>query len=202
MTGGMNPSRILLLPLAVLPACASAPAPIPVEPSVSASTSVGHVAKPAEVQANWKERLPQPYVFVEHRGDYRGLGDPMRRLLETAAASDLELTGPPFALFFDDPGRVPVPGLRARACLPVADGNDLPAGVSYDVLPRTMVVYTRVAGAYPEVPRVYPALFHYVRELGWTPGGPVREVYLVNPAGIAHLDELVTEVQVPWAAAR
>ena len=64
-----------------------------------------------------------------------------------------------------------------------------------------MVVYARVPGAYPEVARTYPALFAYLRELGWRQGGPVREVYLVNPVEARSYDELLTEVQIPWVAA-
>lgn len=63
-----------------------------------------------------------------------------------------------------------------------------------------MVVYARVAGAYPEVARTYPALFSYLTSLGWQQGGPVREVYLVNPGDVASYGDLVTEVQIPWTA--
>lgn len=155
---------------------------------------------PAHVEANWKERLTQSYVFVEHGGDYRDLGNAMRRLFEQAAELGLDTGGAPFALFFDDPGRVPVTDLRARACLPVTECPSRLGELRFDLLPRAMVVYARVSGPYPEAARSYPALFSYLRELGWNQGGPVREVYLVNPSSVASYDELVTEVQIPWAA--
>jgi effector-binding domain-containing protein len=145
--------------------------------------------------------MSQPYVFLERRGDYRELGQAMRELLECATETGLEDTGAPFALFFDDPGRVPHGDLRARVCLPVADRpSRLPDRLEFDVLPRSMVVYARVPGGYPEVASAYPALFEYLHELGWRQGGPVREVYLVNPLEVQSFDELLTEVQIPWAA--
>lgn len=156
-----------------------------------------------EIEANWKERLAQLYVFVEHRGDYRRLGDSMRRLMAWARASGIQASGAPFALFFDDPGQVPVSELHARACLPVAEAPaTLGSGVSVDVLARSMVVYARIPGAYPSVARAYPALFAYLRELGWQQGGPIREVYLVDPVDVRNHDELLTEVQIPWVAGR
>jgi effector-binding domain-containing protein len=149
-------------------------------------------------EANWKERVAQPYVFVEQRGDYRELGSAMRALLESAAAGAIEASGPPFALFFDDPGRVPRPELRARVCLPVAERGRVAPGLQADVLPRALVVYAEVPGAYPEVPRAYPALFSYLAEQGWVATGPVREIYLVNPGAVGSYEELRTEVQIPW----
>lgn len=144
--------------------------------------------------------MAQPYVFVEHIGDYRTLGDAMRTLFTLAQESEVERAGPPFALFFDDPGRVPVDRLRARACLPVKESPGQRGALQFEVLPRAMVVYARVPGAYPEVARSYPALLSYLRELGWEAGGPIREVYLVNPAEAAGYDQLETEVQIPWRA--
>ena len=167
------------------------PEPLPV--ALSASTGT--------IEANWKERLAQTYVYVEHVGDYRRMGDAMRRLFASAQEANLEPSGAPFALFFDDPSRVPAGELRARACMPVAERPaGLARGLAFDELPRCMVVYARVPGAYPEVARTYPALFAYLRELGWRQGGPVREVYLVNPVEARSYDELLTEVQIPWVA--
>ena len=162
---------------------------------ISAQGDVEHV------EANWKERLAQPYVYIEHVGDYRRMGDSMRQLFASTAGCGIEGAGAPFALFFDDPGRVAVGELRGRACLPVAERPfGLGSGLEFDLLPRSMVVYARVGGAYPNAARAYPALFEYLRELGWRQGGPIREVYLVNPVEARSYDELLTEIQIPWIA--
>lgn len=152
------------------------------------------------IVANWKERLAQPYVYLERQGDYRELGDSMRALLTEAAELGLESRGAPFALFYDDPGRVPAAELRARVCLSVDERPARLARLRYDVLPRAMVVYAEVPGPYSELARSYPVLFDYLRELGWRAGAPIRELYLVNPGEVTDLSELRAEVQVPWTA--
>lgn len=171
-----------------------APAPDP-EALRAAREAAFHVSA-----VNWKERLAQGYVYLEGTGDYRGSGAIMRDLFALAEAAELEPTGPPFALFYDDPRHTPVDELRMRACLPIEPGTDCPRGLLNDVLPRELVVYARVRGAYPDVPRSYGALFQYAADHGWKAGGPVREVYLVDPGSAQGPDELETEVQLPWSA--
>ena len=154
----------------------------------------------APIVANWKERLEQPYLYVERTGDYRELGASMRALLSEAAELGLESRGAPFALFYDDPGRTPAEELRARVCLPVGERPARIGRLRYDVLPRAMVAYAEVVGPYPELPRSYPVLFTYLAELGWRAGAPIREIYLTNPSEVADLGELRAEVQIPWSA--
>jgi len=149
---------------------------------------------PVEVQ--WKERMAQPYVFLEHNGDYRLMGATMRQLMQAAAG--LPVTGPPFALFYDDPGSTPLSELRARVCLPVAtEPQTMPSDFRYEVLPRSMVVYARVSGPYDHAGRIYGQLFAYMQKLNWKRGGPIRETYLVNPGEVADPARLWAEVQIP-----
>jgi len=188
-------SQRLLPPLAGLILALACSSPGLAPPSTAIPPRAGMTGA---LEANWKERLAQPYVFVEHQGDYRDLGEAMRSVLGAARAQGLEPAGPPFALFYDDPGAVAADQLRARACLPVQARPERLGTLTYDELPRAMVVYARVPGPYPEVPRSYPALFTYLEGLGWAPGGPIREVYLVDPGAVSSYDELLTEVQIPW----
>jgi effector-binding domain-containing protein len=147
-------------------------------------------------RASWKERLEQPYLFAEQRGDYRRVSDCFERVFWEAQHLGLRLDGAPFALFFDDPRRVPLDELRARACIPVTGLPERLGTLRYDVLPRAMVVYGRVQGQSASVPLAYPMLFDYLRRLGWQQAGPVREVYLGKAL---HESEPVTEIQIPWA---
>jgi effector-binding domain-containing protein len=59
-----------------------------------------------------------------------------------------------------------------------------------------MVVYAQVPGPYNETGRSYGSLFEYMRGLGWERAGPLREIYLINPAEVAP-DELLAEIQLP-----
>ena len=169
-----------------------------------ATTYAGPAAIPAQLVAtdvSWKERLEQPYVYLEVFGDYRDVGSAMRSMLERARLAGVEPGGPPFVLYFDDPASVPVERLRARACLPIATRIGSVPGLSADLLPRAMVAYTRVRGPYPELPRVYPGLFAYLADHGWVPAGPLREIYQTDPGSVQTWNELESELQLPWTTA-
>lgn len=152
-----------------------------------------------EVHANYKERLEQRYVYVDVLGSYVQTGRALAPLAERMRVAGLEPSGPPFGLYFDDPGKVAVAELRSRACFPVDRAPGATSGLDADVLPRAHVVYAVVAGAYPEVPRAYPGLYAYMERMGWVEAGPIREIYLVAPATVASPDELLCEVQIPSA---
>lgn len=158
------------------------------------------VAPYDQVHVNWKQRLDQPYVYVEYRGDYRKIGSAIRTLQERVDTAGIVPLGELFCLYYDDPGWTDTAELRARACLPVNDRAGEGFDLGYDVLPSETVVYAVVAGPPGVVPRTYPQLFEYISRRNWEREMPIREVYLnvgesTNPSG------LLTEVQVPWTYA-
>jgi effector-binding domain-containing protein len=195
------PLVLLLCACQATPVPGVATAPAPALPELP--TDLPIAAPPYDqVAVDWKQRLDQPYVFLAGTGSYTGIGTLLEELFAGASAQRIEVTGPPFALYYDDPGHVPADQLRMRACLPVGAPATPAAPLGYEVLDSTTVVYAYVSGPYPDVPRAYPALFGFLRRLDWVAAGPVREVYLRNPADVADWSELVTEVQIPAAAAR
>lgn len=151
----------------------------------------------ADLHVDWKHRLDQPFVFLEHRGSYVETGQLLPRLQRAMADQGLTAAGPPFALFYDDPGAVPIGELRSRACIPVERELAPRPPLAFDVLPSTTVVYAVVSGAYPEVPRSYPGLYAYMARLRWVEDGPIREIYLVDPGRVQDWSELLCEVQIP-----
>jgi effector-binding domain-containing protein len=188
-----------LLTAAALCGCAADPAaPDPAPQSLSVTPDV-RITKPpySQVHVEWKERLDQAYVYVEHQGDYRRIGSAIDALLREAELQRLQPTGPVFALFFDDPGATEVLALRSRACLPVAGSLRVKTPLAYEVLPGAPVIYAVVAGPYSDVSLSYPALGKYLADRGWVESGPWREIYL-NAGQVGDLAELLTEVQVPW----
>jgi effector-binding domain-containing protein len=176
------------LPGQVRPASAELPTELPI-----ARAPFDHV------QANWKQRLDQPYVYIEARGDYRLFGGVLERVFAAAAQQGLEISGPPFALFYDDPGKVEVSELRMRACVPVPERATVREPLAFDALESTTVVYAYVGGPYPQVQRAYPGVHAYLAQLDWIENGPVREIYLRDPSSVTDFADLVTEVQVPAA---
>jgi len=153
-----------------------------------------------QVHVDWKQRVEQPYIYLELLGDTREAGRWIPLLVEHAAKQNAPVSGPPFGLYFDDPARTPVAERRARICLPVAAQLSVASPLGFAVLPAANVAYARVSGAYPDVMHSHAGVFGYMRERGWALDGPVRETYLVNPATVRGHEELITEVQVPWRA--
>lgn len=150
-----------------------------------------------DLEAGWKQRIAQAYLYLEHRGSYTGTGALIPTLQAAMVREGVEPAGAPFALYYDDPGKVPVSKLRSRACIPVSGPPVAWDGVRQDVLPSTTVVYAFVGGPYPEVPRAYPRLYAYLERMNWVENGPVVERYLVAPGEVSSFAELVTEVQIP-----
>ncbi|MFT4539535.1 MAG: effector-binding domain-containing protein [Planctomycetota bacterium] len=152
-----------------------------------------------QVHVSWKQRLDQPYVFMERRGDYTETGAFIATVHREMIAQGLEPDGPPFALYFDDPGKVETSQLRSRICMPVAGQRSPAEPLGYDVLPSVTVVYAFVSGPYPDVARSYPGLYAFMDRMDWTENGPLRETYLVPPSAVDDFSQLVTEVQIPVA---
>jgi effector-binding domain-containing protein len=204
----MRTSPILALGLTFcLPACSTSQSLRADSPSDSgalcASLELPVARAPFDhVEVSWKERIDQPYVFLELHGSYGQTGHAFGELRERIAALGIEPSGPPFALFYDDPGHVAASELRSRACVPVEADHESRGPLGFDVLPSATVAYAFVGGAYPEVPRAYPPLFAYVEHMGWATVGPIREIYLVPPGSVRDWSELVCEVQIPAAPAR
>jgi AraC family transcriptional regulator len=151
----------------------------------------------SQVHANWKQRLDQPYVFVEYTGSYTETGRLLPAIHAAMRDQGLEPSGPPFALFYDDPGKVPAAQLVSRACVPVDRVVSPTGNLLFDVLPSTTVVYAFVTGPYPDVPMSYPGLYAFMNKMGWREDGPIRETYLIPPDSVSSFDQLTTEVQLP-----
>jgi len=189
-------ARALLLPLGLACACQST---TPANQDRADTTDGVPTRTWSGETPRWKERLETPYLFLDHTGDYRGLGTSIRALQGLARAGGAQPSGDLFGLFYDDPASTPIHALRSRVCLPVAPGSIAPTGLGIDVLPRKTVAYVQVSGPYDQVGRGIADLFEYLQRMGWVPAGPVREVYLVNPGAVSNPDQLITEIQLPWA---
>ena len=151
------------------------------------------------VHCNWKDRIDQGYVYLEHIGPYSGTGGLLPEVHRLLAQQDIQASGPPFALYFDDPGSVSPSALRSRACVPVESWTRAAQPLSTDTLPSRTVAYAVASGAYPQVPRCYKGLFGYMDSMNWTLAGPIREIYLVPPSEVEGYESLLCEIQAPVA---
>jgi effector-binding domain-containing protein len=155
-----------------------------------------------QVEANWKVRMQVPYVYLEHRGAYGDTGALIPVLQAELSAQGLVPDGPPFCLFYDDPGVTPTEGLQSRACIPIHSKAPVLAPLAFGLLPSTTVAYAFASGAYPDVPQAWPGILAYVERQHWVPGGPVREIYLVAPEAEPDLGQLMSEIEIPVRSTR
>lgn len=191
----MRPRISFLLLTAVLSACQFGPR-APLEVAISGAAASTPVLTAFDV--NWKERLDQPYVFLELVGDYADARRQLGQLAQLAGAQGVRPSGPPFGLFYDDPARVPVEFRRARVCWPVDVAVTVAPPLGFDVLSSEPVVYGFVRGEYRDLEQAYGGLFEYLRERTWVLTGPIREIYHTDPSTVRGPDELVSELQMPW----
>ncbi|MDF1838384.1 MAG: GyrI-like domain-containing protein [Planctomycetota bacterium] len=177
-------------------------------PTVAAENQAGPVYMPdlpvglppyGNVEASWKQRLDQPYVYIEHVGSYTETGALIPVVHRELVAQGLVPDGAPFGLYYDDPAKVATHQLRSRACVPIQGVRSPSSPLAYEVLPSTTVAYAYVAGAYPGVPRAYPRIYQFLQTMNWVENGPIREIYLVAPLPGVSEDELITEIQIPGA---
>lgn len=149
------------------------------------------------VHCAFKETLDQPYVFLELRGSYTVTGRSLLELGKRMSEQGVAPSGPPFALFYDDPGEVPVEDLRSRIAFPVDSAASVKPPLQADVLRTATVAYALVDGPYPEVPRCYPGVLAYLDKMHWKLAGPIREIYHVAPGSVSDWSALRCEVQAP-----
>src|SRR5690349_10717852 len=151
--------------LALVPAaCHSPRATVP--PELPSTPDVPLSSPPfAEVHCSYKERLEQPYVYLELTGNYTLAGRSLAEVAKLMKEQGLSPSGPPFGLFFDDPGLVPAERLRAQIGFPVEAQSPVQLPLHTGVLPSATVAYALASGAYPEVPRCYPGLLAYVKKM-------------------------------------
>jgi AraC family transcriptional regulator len=159
------------------------------------------VAQPpyGTIEANWKQRIDQPYIYIDLTGSYTGTGRVLAQLAQLAQemeAQGMQPSGAPFGLFYDDPGKVAVAQLRSRACLPVDRRVAPRAPLKTDILPSKTVAYAFVGGRYSDLPRAYHGLYSFMDGMNWSERGPIREIYLVRPDGTNDAD-LIAEIQIP-----
>lgn len=170
-------------------------------PKFVTAPDVTITAAPFEtVHVQWKQAMDTPYVFLALNGDYDDAVRYVGTLMQHLETQGIRPTGPPFALYFDDPLQTPVESRRFHVAVPVDGVASVTSPLGFSVLPTRNLIYSRVSGSYPDADQAYPQMFQYLRDRSWVLDGPIRQILLVDPAGVATFNELVSEVQMPWRA--
>ena len=148
------------------------------------------------MEVKLKKTEPMQVATVSHVGPYGEVGKLYEEIAKWLRQKRLEITGPPFGWFYDNPEEVPPHKLRSEVGFPFK-GEAKPEGnVKIKRTPAQEVLYTIHKGPYREVGPAYAALFRHAHEKGYAPSGCPMEIYLNDPSKVPEA-ELLTEIQLP-----
>jgi effector-binding domain-containing protein len=141
-----------------------------------------------------------PMVSLRHRGPPSGIGDTIERLRELLAEASLEADGPICARFSSDAG----PEAGCEVALPVvprADGSvpDAVGEARGEWVPLHHALEAVHRGPRDGIDDAWAAVREAGAALGYTPSGPVTEVYEVTRADGVAPEEYMTRVRLPYA---
>jgi AraC family transcriptional regulator len=144
----------------------------------------------------------QQAVAVLHLGPYTQIGPAFERLGTWAKTNIGSVTGPPLALFLDDPEVTPPDQLRSYAALPVAQDLALDETAEVERIPVAggrCAVAVHV-GSYAGLGQAWQEFMAAVAADGLHPDGsrPSFEVYANDP-GLVPPEQLRTELHQPIA---
>lgn len=122
------------------------------------------------------------------------MGDAFRALMRHVTSSGARVVGAPFSLYPELPGAE----ISFLVGLPVAAGAVGAPGVELQTLPATEAATVVYQGPYDAMEPTWRGLLAWVEQHGRRPAGPMREVYLNDPA-TAVPAMLRTQLVVPLA---
>jgi AraC family transcriptional regulator len=141
----------------------------------------------------------QPAVAVLHVGPYNQIGPSFERLGTWATANPGSVTGPPLALFLDDPESTPPEQLRSYAALPVVQDLALDAAEIEQIrLAGGRCAVAVHIGNYEGLGRAWQEFMAAIDADGLHPDAsrPCFEVYANDPAMVPE-EQLRTELHQP-----
>jgi effector-binding domain-containing protein len=144
----------------------------------------------------------QAVVSLRRHEPLSGIGAAMRRLRELAAEAGLETTGPMMARFYEDGATGASDGYDVViAVVPRPDGSvpDAVGEARGEWLPLHHVLEAVHRGPHDRMDDAWAAVREACAALGYTPSGPVTEVYEVTRADGVPSEDYVTRVRLPYA---
>lgn len=144
----------------------------------------------------------QAVLAIRARGPLSDIGRRMRRLRELVAQAGLAPGGPMTARFYEDD--IAAATLDYDVCLPVSPGAD---GSVPDAVDEARGAWTPLhhvleavhTGPHDRIQDAWRAVREACEALGYTPAGPMTEVYVTDRGSGAQMDDYVTLIRLPYA---
>jgi effector-binding domain-containing protein len=135
-------------------------------------------------------------AYVPAKGSYEQLPELFGEVVGYVMKEGLQITEPPYGIFFNSPMEVPPQELQFEIGIPFIGEADGEGRVKIKKVPAHQVASTVYKGPYGQAAQVYQALIEYTTMNGYQIVGPVKEIYLNSPMEVSE-DELLTEVRFP-----
>lgn len=134
-------------------------------------------------------------AYISAKGPYDQLMELFGELVGFVMGKGLQMTGPPFGIYYNSPMEVPQEELLFEVGMPFI-GEAEEGRVKIKKIPAQNVLSTVHKGSYSGVSSVYMALAEYALKNGYEIVGPPMEIYLSNPSEVAE-EDLLTEIRFP-----
>ena len=135
-------------------------------------------------------------AYIAHVGPYGEVGPLFAEIAGWLAGKGLQISGPPFGIYYDNPEVVPAEKLRCEVGFPFIGETQGEGRIKVKKIPGREVLSGIHKGPYREVGPVYEALTRHAVKKGYSIVGAPVEIYLNAPGEVPE-SELLTEVQIP-----
>jgi AraC family transcriptional regulator len=135
-------------------------------------------------------------AYISATGSYEQLSELFGEVVEWVMTKGLQITEPPYGLYYNSPMEVAEEELKFEVGIPFIGEAHGKGRIHVKEIPAHQVLSTIHKGPYSEVSPVYAALADYAVKNGYEIVGPPLEIYLSNPMEVRE-SELVTEIQFP-----
>ena len=154
----------------------------------------------AKIEAKMADEMRAACIF--HKGAVTAIGEDMGRLLgeviEWVMKGGLQMTGPPFAVYYSSPEDMARGEMQFDVGIPFAGDAQGEGKIQIKTFPAQEVLAAIHKGPYSQIAPVYAALMEYATQNDYEVVGAPMELYLTNPMEVAESD-LLTEVRFPVA---
>ncbi|MDR0900694.1 MAG: GyrI-like domain-containing protein, partial [Methanobrevibacter sp.] len=141
-----------------------------------------------------EERL----AIINYKGSVEDMGILLSKLTTWAEINEIELTGPPFAIYYTSPEKVAPEEMIYDMGFPVAKDTDLEDKDEIKVveLLEHRVIATTHKGSYKGLSKAYKEMVEFSIKNNYDIIGSPKEVYFNSPHEVPE-EELLTEIQFP-----
>lgn len=133
---------------------------------------------------------------ISHIGSVEEMGKIIRELTGGIMEKGLQITGPPFVVYYTSPLEVPPDKMEFDVGIPFhGEGKD-DGRISIKIMPQHHVLSFTYQGPYTEIASTYGMMMEYIAREGVEMIGAPRELYINNPQEVPE-SKLLTEIQFP-----